>query len=169
MKILYLAAGHGQINSKHAVVYQDLIVKREIVGDMLDVDLNGYDLIIATPPCNYYSRANFRYKTSDYSNKTKHLLPGIISKLESIDVPIIIENVMNKKRMFSILEKTSLFYTECGRHCYFTNRLVDFSGIPQKYAFEYGGKSVQNMRRSSRQGGKNVQLVLEHYIEACLF
>jgi len=109
MKILYLAAGHGQINSKHDVVYQDLIVKRDIGGDMLDVDLNGYDLIIATPPCNYYSHANWRYKTSDYSNKTKHLLPEIISKLESIDVPVIIENVINKKRMSSILEKLLCF------------------------------------------------------------
>ena len=168
MKILYLAAGHGQINSKHDVVYQDLIVKRDIGGDMLDVDLNGYDLIIATPPCNYYSRANYRRKTSKYSNDTKHLLPEIISKLESIDVPVIIENVLNKKRMSSILEKTSLFYNECGRHCYFTNRLVDFSSIPQKYDFEYGSKSVQKCSKKARQGGKNVQLVFEHYIEACL-
>ena len=168
MKILYLAAGHGQLNTQHQVVYQDLIVKRDLGGDMLDVDLSDYDLIIATPPCNYYSRANYRRETSDYSNKTKHLLPGIITKLENIDVPVIIENVINKKRMSFILQKTSLFYNEVGRHCYFTNRLVDFSGIPQKYAFEYGGKSIQNMSNSARQGGKNVQLVLEHYIEACL-
>lgn len=167
MKILYLAAGHGQINSKHDVVYQDLIVKRDIGGDMLDVDLNGYDLIIATPPCNYYSRANPYFKTSNYSNKTKHLLPGIIFKLQSLSVPVIIENVINKKRMSSFLNKTSMFYHECGRHCYFTNHLVDFSTIPQSYDFEYGGKRVQNGK--SFQGGRNVQLVLEHYIEACLF
>ncbi|NLN50339.1 MAG: hypothetical protein GX149_01775, partial [Acholeplasmataceae bacterium] len=81
MKILYLAAGHGSINTNHEVVYQDLIIKRDLGGDMLDIDLNGYDLIIATPPCNYYSRANYRRKTSKYSNDTKHLLPEIISKL----------------------------------------------------------------------------------------
>jgi site-specific DNA-cytosine methylase len=168
MKILYLAAGHGSINTNHEVVYQDLIIKRDLGGDMLDIDLNGYDLIIATPPCNYYSRANYRRKTSKYSNDTKHLLPEIISKLESTDVPVIIENVINKKRMSFILEKTSLFYIEWGRHCYFTNRLVDFSSIPQKYDFEYGGKSVQKCSKKARQGGKNVQLVFEHYIETYL-
>ena len=167
MKILYLAAGHGRLNTKHEVIYQDLIVKRDLPGDMLDVDLNGYDLIIATPPCNYYSRANYRRKTSNYSNHTKHLLPDIISKLETLDVPVIIENVINKKLMDFILQKTTLFYNEVGRHCYFTNRLVNFSCIPQKYDFEYGGKPIQNLSRNARQGGKNVQLVLEHYIEAC--
>ena len=168
MKILYLAAGHGQINTIHDVVYQDLFVKRDLGGDMLDIDLKGYDLIIASPPCNYYSRANYRYKTSKYSNDTKHLLPGIITKLENIGVPVIIENVINKKRMSFILQKTSLFYNEVGRHCYFTNRLVDFSCISQSFNFECGCKSVQNCSTKARQGGKNVQLVFEYYIEVCL-
>ena len=162
MKILYLAAGHGQINSKHDVVYQDLIVKRDIGGDMLDVDLNGYDLIIATPPCNYYSRANYRFLTSSYSQDTKHLLPTIIKKLEKLEIPVIVENVINKKRMASFLNDTSLFYIEFGRHCYFVNRLVNFSTI------EHQIDGIQRLSTKNRQGGVNVKLVFEHYIEACL-
>ena len=97
MKILYLAAGHAKLSSKHEITYNDLYVKRDIQKDMLKVEIKNYDLIIATPPCNYYSRANYRREISDYAQKTKHLLPAIIKKLENSDVPVIIENVINKK------------------------------------------------------------------------
>ena len=83
MKVLYLAAfkaNHPNWN----ITYQDINGNRDIDGDMMDVDLNPYDVIIATPPCNYYSRANYRRETSDYSQATKHLLPSILKKTYTI-------------------------------------------------------------------------------------
>lgn len=64
---------------------------------MLDVNLSPYDYIIATPPCNWWSKANPYYKKSTYSLSTKHLLPDTIIKLGSQNKPFIIENVINKK------------------------------------------------------------------------
>lgn len=74
MKIIYLAAFKAH-HPNWNMVYQDINGKRDIAGDMLEIDLTPYDVIIATPPCNYYSRANYRRETSEYSQKTKHLLP----------------------------------------------------------------------------------------------
>lgn len=169
MKILYLAAGHGVLDTRHELIYQDLFVERDIGGDMLNVDLSPYDLIIATPPCNYYSRANYRRDISSYSLLTKHLLPCIIKKCIRSGKPFIIENVRND-RIFNLigLYKLPCFYFTHGRHTYWTNNVFDATGIPQSYDFEYGGKPIQNLSSKERQGGTNVKLVLEHYIDACL-
>ena len=79
MKILYLAAGNGLLKYED-VTYQDLIIKRDLGGDMLNIDLTLYDLIVATPPCNFWSKASGN-KTSQYALDTKNLLPKILEKL----------------------------------------------------------------------------------------
>lgn len=80
MKGIYLAAFEAY-HPNHDIIYQDINGLRDLGGDMLDVDLSSYDFIIATPPCNYWSRCNYRRDISDYSLKTKHLLPGIIKNV----------------------------------------------------------------------------------------
>ncbi len=164
MKVLYLASGTAQIKIPNIkVYYNDFNIQRDIQGDMLKVDLNGYDLIIATPPCNYYSKPNWKRNTSSYSLSTKHLLPAIIKKLEYSEVPVIIENVINKPLMRDIINNTKLFYYEYGRHCYFTNRLFTFTGIPQerKSIYKYGYTRFGG----GRQGGNDVNIVFEYYIK----
>ena len=89
----------------------------------MKVSLKPYDLIIASPPCNWWSKANPYYKTSQYALNTKHLLPDIINKLGKQDKPFIIENVKNKKRMlengiFDLIIKYDLCYQFVGRHIY---------------------------------------------------
>ena len=79
-------AAHPNFN----IVYQDINGKRDLDGDMLDIDLDPYDFIIATPPCNYYSRAIGSRPHSQYALNTKHLLPAIINKLQYLDRPYII-------------------------------------------------------------------------------
>lgn len=118
MKGIYLAAFKAK-HENHDIVYQDINGKRDLDGDMLKIDLTPYDYIIATPPCNYYSRANYRRETSKYSQETKHLLPEILKKLVNQDKPFIVENVRNK-RLFTEL---GLFNLKCyvyliGRHTY---------------------------------------------------
>ena len=62
-KIVYLASGNAIVPG-YNIDYNDLYIQRDISGDMLEVDLVNYDVIIATPPCNYWSRANYRRKYS---------------------------------------------------------------------------------------------------------
>ena len=136
---------------------------------MLEIDLTPYDYIIATPPCNYYSRANYRRETSKYSQQTKHLLPEILKKLVAQDKPFIVENVRNK-RLFTEL---GLFDLPCyvyliGRHTYWSNIQFPYEDIIQEYDFKYGGyirKTIQDYGKSNRQGGKNVYVVIERFIQ----
>jgi site-specific DNA-cytosine methylase len=182
MNILYLAsfkANHSNWN----ITYQDINGKRDIDGDMMDVDLTNYDVIIATPPCNYYSRANYRRETSEYSQKTKHLLPGIIDKLIELDKPFIVENV----RSPNIYEEIGLFNKKCfvyihGRHTYWTNIMFDPSNVKQENEYKLlvckkldngkwlksGQKFIGNMNDISsknRQGGQNVHDVIEFWLQ----
>ena len=98
MKGIYLAAFKAE-HPNYDIVYQDILGNRDIGGDMMEVNLEPYDFIIATPPCNWWSRANYRRDRSEYALKTKHLLPDIIDKLIQIQKPFIVENVKNKERM----------------------------------------------------------------------
>lgn len=45
MKVIYLAAGHAKLKYDN-VVYQDMFVKRDLGGCMLDVDLNDFDILM---------------------------------------------------------------------------------------------------------------------------
>lgn len=104
MKGIYLASCKARHNN-YDIIYQDIEKDKyhcDLGGDMLDIDLSKYDYIIATPPCNWWSKANPYYKKSAYSLQTKHLLPDTIIKLGKQSKPFIIENVINKKG----LEKT---------------------------------------------------------------
>ena len=98
MKGIYLASYKAN-HPKHDIVYQDINGERDIGGDMLTIDLYDYDYIIATPPCNWWSRANYRRDSSIYALSTKLLLPCIIYKLAYIDKPFIVENVLNEKKV----------------------------------------------------------------------
>ena len=151
MKGIYLAACKAR-HLKHNIIYQDIDPKYkcDIGGDMLKVKLNDYDYIIATPPCNWWSKANPYYKTSKYALETKHLLPCIIKKLSKQNKPFIIENVKNKKRfkengIFDLIIDNNLYYCFIGRHIYISNIpqivLID---VPQQQDFKYGGIRINN-------------------------
>lgn len=182
----------GAFTAKHEnykIVYQDINGKRDIGGDMLDIDLTKYDFIIATPPCNYWSRANYRRETSEYAQKTKHLLGDIIDKLIRLNKPFIVENVRNKNLFIKngLYNKNCLIY-EHGRHTYWTNIQFDIKDIPQvqdyykqnKRAtklYGYGwyitpngiptrtaGQKKTNLNNNI-QGGSNVHNVIERWLE----
>ena len=98
MKGIYLGACRAY-HENYNIDYNDIQsgYHINIISDMMEIDLNKYDYIIATPPCNYYSRARGK-KISNYSLATKHLLPDIIKKCSKLNKPFIIENVRNWKR-----------------------------------------------------------------------
>ena len=170
MKGIYLAS-FTAYHENHNIIYQDILGNRDIGGDMMDIDLSPYDYIIATPPCNYWSRAHYRRESSKYALKTKHLLIDMLHKLCKQDKPFIVENVRNSK----LFDKYGLFDLPCfvyfvGRHTYWTNIKTDFSFIIQKpKTIIINGKkkylSSQNISRDKRQGGEQVNEVIENWLK----
>ena len=170
MKGIYLGA-YTAYHPNHDIIYQDINGLRDLPGDMIFVDLSPYDYVIATPPCNYWSRANYRRETSEYSQKTKHLLPGILQKLVASGKPFIVENVRNDKMFnrYGLFNYLSVNVYRVGRHTYWTNIQLDVTGIIQKPKSDYkNGKkrwlSSQNLPRGKRQGGKEVYEIIELFI-----
>lgn len=170
MRGIYLASFKA-LHPNYDIIYQDIIGNRDIGGDMMEVDLAPYDFIIATPPCNYYSRANYRRETSEYSQKTKHLLPDILHKLIQLDKPFIVENVKNDKmfRRIGLMDLPCNIY-KIGRHTYWTNIKLKTDDIVQIPLVDYkDGKkrwlSSQNLPKSKRQGGEEVNQVIERFLE----
>lgn len=168
LKGIYLAACKAR-HPNYDIVYQDIDSKWkcDLSGDMLEVDLSDYDFIIATPPCNWWSKANPYYKTSKYALDTKHLLPDTIKKLSVLNKPFIIENVKNIKRykengIFDLCDEFNLNFYVIGRHVYFTNISCDLN-CPQQQDFKYGGVRVNN--DGYNQGGTNVFNVFEIWLK----
>lgn len=164
-KIIYLAAGRAVLNHDH-VVYNDYKERRDLVCDMLTVDLSAFDVLIATPPCNYYSRANHVRETSTYAQQTRHLLPSIIDKFIKTGKPFLVENVRNEP----LFKKSGLYNKSCliykhGRHTYWTNVPFNPQGIKQTFDFKqvpgYGCVRL----RSYVQGGENVNNVIDYFID----
>ena len=169
MKGIYLASCKAR-HEKYNLIYNDIDpkYKPDIVGDMLQVDLTPYDFIIASPPCNWWSKANPYYKTSKYALETKHLLPDTIIKLSESGKPFIIENVKNIKRMaengiFDLINNYGLFYQFVGRHIYIYNGLLIDLNCEQIQDFVYGGKRVN--KDGYNQGGTNVYNVIEIWLK----
>lgn len=173
MKGIYLGACRAVHPNYNDIVYQDIDNTRDIGGDMLSIDLSNYDFVICTPPCNYYSHANWRREVSDYSLKTRHLLPCSIVKLAMSGKPFLIENVRNENlfklnHIFELCDLYGLNVYYHGRHTYFTNLFMDISTIPQildniQYSSSLTPKSFGSGKY--RQGGLNVYRVVEYFLE----
>lgn len=159
----------GAYKAKHpnrTILYQDINGKRDIPGDMLKIDLTPYDYIIATPPCNYYSKARGN-RCSKYSEETKHLLPGILKKLIKTNKPFIVENVRNAKKFAELgLFDLPVHIYFIGRHTYWTNVLLP-NDLLQRHDFTQHGWVIkyEDMKNKDHQGGYNVHRVIESFIE----
>ena len=122
MEGIYLGA-YKAYHPGYNIVYQDINGKRDIGGDMMDIDLSPYDFIIATPPCNFYSKACNKNRHSHYAINTAHLLPDILFKLENLGKPFIVENVRNYP-MFSsmgLIPRSKTYVYFIGRHTYWSS------------------------------------------------
>lgn len=137
----------------------------DVVGDMMQIDLAKYDYIVASPPCNYWSRAVNYDRMSNYAKNTKHLLPDILEKLGKLDKPFLVENVINRVRMrdngvFEIADKYAMYIYFVGRHTYFTNVLCNLDcEQPCEYI-----KNL-NSKNEYRQGFQNVHRVIEIWLK----
>lgn len=167
MKGIYLFANRAR-HQEHEIIYNDSEDKYncDITGNALDVQLDEYDFIIATPPCNWWSRANYRRNTSPYALATKELLPKTIEKLANQNKPFIIENVKNKTRMeeegiFTLIKKHKLYCQHVGRHIYISNIWCELD-CPQIQDFKEHGILINGDKY--RQGGTNVHRVIEKWL-----
>lgn len=135
-KVIYLASGRAKLNYSN-VVYNDYKEKRDLQCDMMEVPLEDYDILIATPPCNFYSHARGNNSPSEYALKTKNLLPDIIDKFIATGKPFIVENVRNSPlfKKLGLYEKNCYIYKH-GRHTYWTNVLFNPEGIKQEHDFK---------------------------------
>lgn len=171
MKGIYLAS-FTAYHPNYDIIYQDINGKRDLPGDMLDINLDNYDYIIATPPCNWWSRANYRRNESDYALKTKHLLIDILHKLSSMNKPWIVENVRNNKFFleYGLFSIPNTYVYLIGRHTYWSNIKFFHDDIVQKPKVEIRNNkriwlSSQNLPRNQRQGGNEVHEVIERFLE----
>lgn len=167
MKGVYLGACRA-FHPNYDLDYNDIVpgYHCNIICDMLKVNLKNYDYIIASPPCNYYSRANYRRDISDYSLKTKHLLPFVLVKCILSGKPFIVENVRNynmfkKMGILDICFNNGIFIYEFGRHTYFTNVMINFNNIPQ---IADRVAHISNCIKTYREGGLNVYNCIEHWL-----
>jgi|GEM_PF-1724732 len=154
MKGIYLCA-HTAWHRHYDIVYQDINGYRDIPGDCMDVDLTPFDFIIASPPCNYYSRANYSRDVSDYALNTKHLLPDLLCKLTDLGKPFIVENVVNHRLQLDFFE---VYNYELGGHRYWSNVKLDLSCVPQEKV------NKSKLTSLARQGGFNVYQVVERFL-----
>lgn len=157
LKRIYLASYKAH-HPNYNIFYQDILGNRDIGGNMMDVDLTKFDYIIATLPCNYYSIANYRRNTSEYSLKTKHLLPDILNILVKLNKPFIVENVKNKPLMKDFYNIAPYVY-QYNRHTYWSNILLDFTGVKQI------NEQIQSKDKKNRQGGENDFNVVEKFLK----
>lgn len=175
MRAIYLGA-YEALHPNFDVIYQDINDKRDLGGDMLDIDLTLYDFIIATPPCNFWSIARGN-RCSQYSLDTKHLLPDIIKKCFDSGKPYVVENVINKKRfaengIYDLVEEVGCYVYYIGRHTYFTNIKLDENELKElenqnRQDFRYGGKVImyEDMQNKKHQGGYNVHIVIDYLLK----
>ena len=160
MRGLFLCA-FKQRHPNYDIDYNDIkkLDGINIVGNALIINLNKYDYLLATPPCNYWSKCNYRRNVSEYALKTKNLLPDILIKFAKSGKPFLIENVRNaplfqKEGIFEICSKYGIYVQFVGRHTYFSNIEVDLN-CPQVYDFNHKDKGYTIRLHSNSQGGSN--------------
>ena len=162
MKGLYLCSREHRIPG-YEIIYNDIVNYPgiDLCMDIRDIRLkdlvnNNIDYIIATPPCNFYSRANYRRESSIVAQETKDLLPYCLALCIKSGLPFIIENVMNS----TLLPKSNLYEFDFGQYHFYTNV---FMLVPDKsYAVS---QNKQNVTRSKRDGNKNVDLIIKLFLE----
>jgi hypothetical protein len=119
--------------------------------------LKNFDFLIATPPCNFYSRANYRRWTSQIALSTKDLLPLCLSAFIQSCKPFLVENVNNKSLLPVEFDKFCYRFN-FGGHTFFTNVYFDISDLTAKH------ENKQFVCRSKRDGNYNVHVIIDRFL-----
>lgn len=161
LKGVYLCSREHRIPG-YDIDYNDVVYRYQvdICCSCECINLGAYDYIIATPPCNFWSRANWRRYTSDVARLTKHLLPYCLSACLRIGKPFLIENVRSDN-LFKEFDDLSLqcYVYKFGNHTFWTNIELDLSDlIPIR-------QNKQYLSRKQRDNNYNVHIVIIRFLE----
>ena len=117
-----------------------------------------FDAYIFTPPCNYYSRANWRRETSQVAQETKDLLPLCLDFAVNSGHYFLVENVLNKTMFKDLYPQYQFTF---GGHTFWSNVLSkkDVEGL---YAPK---QNKQFVSRNKRDGNYAVDLVINMFLE----
>ena len=159
LNVIYLGAKKHRIDFYGMYckfTYNDIVNYKgiDIVGDMCKIDLSPYDIIICTPPCNYYSRANYRRGTSKVAQETKYILPTMLRKLEDLNKPFIIENTCSRFCPYGMCHE--YYY---GGHIFYTN-----IGLPMWLLPKPISNNIQNKSYGNRDDNPNVHNVINLFL-----
>ena len=129
---------------------------RDLIDKQKDWLITNFDGLIFTPPCNYYSRANWRRNTSKVALETKDILPSVLNFVHIQGMPFLVENVQNAP-----VFKDWYPYTQftLGGHTFWSN-VVDRSDF---IGYECPKQNKQFVNRNKRDGND----VVNHVI--CIF
>ena len=117
-------AGEGYRRAGFDVVGVDLVRRGDypcgefVEGDALTFDLEGFDLVHASPPCQRYMRGGLA--TGDHPD----LLPAVRERLEEWGGPYVIENVPGAPMRADLLLCGSMFGLAVRRHRWFETNLT---------------------------------------------
>lgn len=94
---------------------------RFVQADALEYPLEGYDLIWASPPCQFAARVGTHHR-----GKHANLIPQTRTRLEGSGAPYIIENVEDARSHLvnSVMLCGSMFGLGVWRHRYFESRWI---------------------------------------------
>lgn len=162
------ARKHRPFNDQVLITTNDIAKKcycsitgdiRKIINHQFDW-LSSFDGWIFTPPCNYYSRANWRRETSKIAQETKDILPLCLQFCidGSSTVPFLIENVQNAP-IFKDWYPSYQFVL--GGHTFWSNVLnaSDFLG------YELPKQNKQYVCRNKRDNNFVVDLVINVFLK----
>lgn len=160
MTVLVLGSGLYRFPQIDGVkfVYNDIQYPVDYQCDMRELEplLDTFDCILASPPCNYYSRANYRRETSKYAQATKDLLPWCQRMASDLigRVPMIIENVRNR-HLIPLPADLNILYSR--RHTFFANHPFSVYGASKS--------GLSHVCSVNRQGDEEVHETFFEFVK----
>lgn len=135
-----------------------------IQADALTVDLSGYDVIAASPPCQFASPA-----TAIHGYKHENLIPAIRQRLKASGVVYVIENVSGARKHMEdpIMLCGTMFGLKLRRHRMFeTNIPIHFLPASCGCKGKEGFTNAQHAFSSFAKGAKLISVAGHNFAVA---
>lgn len=126
-----------------------------IQGDALEVPLDGYDFIWASPPCQAYTMAQNAAKNS---HAHPDLIPAVRERLIRIKCPWVIENVVGAPLINPVVLCGLSFGLKVKRHRLLESKIAFLTPPCPSHNQDYYvifGHEVRNRRHGQTAGRKN--------------
>jgi DNA (cytosine-5)-methyltransferase 1 len=125
-----------------------------ILGDALTVDLDGYDLIWASPPCQAYTPLHALHPDRVYPD----LIAPIRARLHAQSAPWIMENVPGAPLDYYIMLCGGMFGLRTYRHRRFETSMMIFQPDHPQHVIRSGGHKAQRQRKAFYMAGGHVTI-----------